>query len=215
MTTPTKDPVRGELVDAAIRLLATDGAEAMVLRRVASAAHVSTMCVYSRFGDKHGLMNAVYLGGFERLSRAMSDASVDPDPLRRLIDLAMALRGFALANPALYTLMFERMVGFDPAPELRAETVQQSFDSFEAAMAEAVEGDSIVMGSPVMAAYTFWTAAHGAVSMEMTRAAPGPLQDLLADTGEEVYKGVLQTTLRGMSTTSAGSGAVSPDIVGT
>ena len=145
----------------------------------------------------------------------MSDASVDPDPLRRLIDLGMALRGFALANPALYTLMFERMVGFDPAPELRAETVQQSFDSFEAAMAEAVEGDSIVMGSPVMAAYTFWTAAHGAVSMEMTRAAPGPLQDLLADTGEEVYRGVLQTTLRGMSTTSAGSGAVSPDIVGT
>ena len=39
----------------------------------------------------------------------------------------------------------------------------------------------------------------------MTRAAPGPLQDLLADTGEEVYRGLLQTTLRGMSTTSTGS----------
>ena len=108
-----------------------------------------------RFGDKHGLMNAVYLGGFESLSRLMSEASDDPDPLRRLIDLGMSYRRFAMANPALYTLMFERMVGFDPAPELRSETVRQSFASFEAAMTEAIEEGSIAMESPVMAAYTF------------------------------------------------------------
>ena len=74
MATPTREPdtVRAELIEAAIRLLADQGTEALVLRRVASAAHVSTMCVYSRFGDKVGLLNAVYAAGFENLNLAMS-----------------------------------------------------------------------------------------------------------------------------------------------
>ncbi len=209
MTTPTQklDPVRGELVDAAIRLLATDGAESLVLRRVAAAAHVSTMCVYSRFGDKFGLMNAVYACGFERLAEAMSGAAGAEDPMGRLIDLGVAYRRFALSNPSLYSLMFEKIGGFDPSPELRSTTPRRSLDPILDAMSEAVGQGAIGSESPGAAAYTFWSAAHGSVSLELTLEA-GPLQGWPFETAgdaDEIYRSMLETTLRGLAAVPPGT----------
>ncbi len=204
MTTPVQkqDPVRAELVDAAIRLLATDGAESLVLRRVASAAHVSTMCVYSRFGDKFGLMNAVYTGGFERLADDMSAAAIASDPMSRLIDLGLAYRRFALGNPSLYTLMFEKLPGFDPSPEVRSSTPARALDPILDAVTEAMAQGMIDAESPAAAAYAFWTAAHGSVSLELTLQASGPLHDWpfeAAGDGEAVYRSTMATTLRGLA----------------
>jgi len=194
-TNSESDPVREELVDAALRLLATDGAEALVLRRVASAARVSTMCVYSRFGDKLGLMRAVYAGGLDRLVTLMSASGSASDPTRRLIDIGLAYRRFALSNPALYTLMYERMVGFTPSPEQRAAVLDTTLSPITKAMAEAAELGVIENKGPETAAYTFWAAAHGAVSLELASQTPQPH-------AEQIYRGVLDNTLRGMRASS-------------
>ncbi len=211
MTTPTQrqDPIRGELVEAAIRLLATDGAESLVLRRVASAAHVSTMCVYSRFGDKFGLMNAVYAGGFERLAGSMSEASGASAPMSRLLDLGLAYRRFALANPSLYTLMFEKVAGFEPSPEVRSSMPAKVLDPILVAMREALAQGMIAAESAGAAAYTFWTAAHGSVSLELTLQAPDPVGAWpfeAAGDGDAVYRSMLETTLRGLALATPGNG---------
>jgi AcrR family transcriptional regulator len=199
MATPTQkpDPVRGQLIEAAIGLLATDGTESLALRRVASAAHVSTMCVYSRFGDKFGLMNAVYAGGFERLSDEMSAAAGATDPVQRLVDLGVAYRRFALSNPSLYSLMFEKVGGFDPSPDLRSTTPGRALGPILEAMTEAVAQAAIEAESPAAAAHTFWSAAHGSVSLEMTLATASPFG--AAGDSEEVYRSMLETTLRGLA----------------
>ena len=206
MATPTRerDTVRTELIEAAIRLLADQGTEALVLRRVASAAHVSTMCVYSRFGDKVGLLNSVYTAGFERLTLAMATVEHRPDPLRRIIELGLAYRRFAVANPALYSLMFERVVGFDPPPQLRSDVLESTFSMVFDAVTEAMEQEMIEAESPLVAAYTLWTAAHGAVSLELTHAARRPLSGWLIDSpdaGGDVFRQALATTLRGLAPT--------------
>jgi AcrR family transcriptional regulator len=204
MATPTRerDIVRAELIEAAIRLLADQGTEALVLRRVASAAHVSTMCVYSRFGDKVGLLNAVYAAGFERLALAMSTVEHSLDPLRRIVELGLAYRRFAVSNPALYSLMFERVIGFDPPPELRSAVLESTLSLVFAAVTQAMEQGTIDAESPLVAAYTLWTAAHGAVSLELTHAAQRPLAGWLIDSpdaGGEVFRQALETTLRGLA----------------
>jgi AcrR family transcriptional regulator len=203
-TRHSTDPVRADLIEAGIRLLADQGADALVMRRVAAAADVSTMCVYSRFGDKAGLLNAVYLAGFERLEAAMTAARTAPEPLTRVIDLALAYRSFALANPALYSLMFERMVGFDPPVEFRATALGATFSLVESAMSEAAERGIIEVPSPLTAAYLVWTTAHGAVSLELIHAGRSPLPGWFIDSreaGESVFRQVLETTLRGMAPT--------------
>src|SRR4051812_50122740 len=81
-----KSPARTEdvaarLVDEAGRILSSDGAAALSLRRLATATGTSTMAVYTRFGDKQGLLAAVYRAGFVRLGEAMTaavEAVADP-----------------------------------------------------------------------------------------------------------------------------------------
>ena len=204
MATPTResDTVRAELIEAAIHLLADQGTEALVLRRVASAAHVSTMCVYSRFGDKVGLLNAVYAAGFENLNLAMSAVQHFQDPLRRILELGLAYRRFAVANPALYALMFERVIGFDPPSEVRSDLLESTFSLVSDAVTVAMEQGTIDVESPKVAAYTLWTAAHGAVSLELTHAARRPLSGWLTDStdaGEDVFRQAIETTLRGLA----------------
>lgn len=147
-TSQLRDPVRADLVDAGIRLLAEQGAEALVVRRVAAAADVSTMCVYSRFGGKAGLINGIYLAGFVRLEETMSALDRGSDPLNRAMALALAYRSFALANPALYSLMFERGTGFDPSADLRKRAMGPTLSLLAKSMTEAADDGLIEPESP-------------------------------------------------------------------
>jgi AcrR family transcriptional regulator len=201
-TTQRKDPVRADLIDAGMRLLADQGASALVMRKVAASADVSTMCVYSRFGDKAGLLDAVYLAGFQRLEETMSAANTGADPVTRTINLALAYRRFALANPALFSLMFESTMGFDPPIKLRDEALGATFSLVVEAMTAAIARGAIEADSPLTAAYMVWTAAHGTVSLELVDASRSPMPEWFTDSpdgGESVLRSVLETTIRGMA----------------
>ena len=203
MATPTqrKDPVREDLVEAGIRLLAEQGTGALVMRRVAAAAGVSTMCVYSRFGDKAGLLDAVYQAGFDRLEKAMA-AVIGSGPLERAMNLALVYRSFAMANPALYSLMFERVVGFNPSTEVQTAALGAASSLMVETMGEAIETGMVDSDSPTTAAYILWTAVHGTVGLELARESHHPVPGWLIDVpedGEKMFREVIETTLRGMS----------------
>jgi AcrR family transcriptional regulator len=143
----------------------------------------------------------VYTGGFERLAREMSTAAGAAEPTERLVDLAVAYRRFARSNPSLYSLMFEKVPGFDASPELRSPILGQALGPILEAMTEAVAAGAIAAESPAAAAYTFWSAAHGSVSLEMTLG-DGPDEGWpFGESGdaEETYRSMLETTLRGLA----------------
>src|SRR3954471_8903343 len=110
------------LVDEAGRILSSEGAAALSLRRLATATGTSTMAVYTLFGDKPGLLAAMYREGFTRLGRALLETdALHDDPLTALAELGFTYRRTALANPHLYDLMFGRPVAaFEPDDDARA-----------------------------------------------------------------------------------------------
>src|SRR4051812_4412176 len=110
------DALATRLVDEAGRILATEGAAALTLRRLAAVSGTSTMAVYTLFGDKQGLLAAMHREGFVRLAAALEHAqSDDADPLAALATQGMAYRETALVNPHIYGLMFGAAVpGFHP-----------------------------------------------------------------------------------------------------
>ena len=67
---PGRD-TREALLAAAHDLLATEGAGALTVRRIAAAAGMSTMNVYSRFGGKDGVLDELFVDGFRRLAETM------------------------------------------------------------------------------------------------------------------------------------------------
>src|SRR3954466_10382011 len=92
------EDLAARLVDEAGRILSTDGAGALSLRRLATATGTTTMAVYTLFGAKQGLLAAMYREGFARLGRALHAAAGGADdPLTMLAELGMAYRQAALA----------------------------------------------------------------------------------------------------------------------
>ena len=110
--------LRDRVLSAAVAVLTTDGVAGLTARRVAHDAQTSTPAVYELFGDKGGLVRAIFFEGF-RMLRGHLEQTVRADDERTALQQTIAaLRTFMQDRPALAQVMFERpFADFDPRPE--------------------------------------------------------------------------------------------------
>ncbi len=161
--------MRSRLLDAALEVLQRDGATGLTVRNVTAAAGCSTTGIYTYFGGKHGLVEALYLDGFRSFDRAVSSL-LDAD---RLEEAGRAYRQWALANPTHYLVMFGRVVP-DFVPGARAmEEAARSFGALVGAVARAGAGKSADE-----IAYHVFATVHGYVMLELIGMGGRPSEDL-------------------------------------
>ncbi|HEX8131834.1 MAG TPA: TetR/AcrR family transcriptional regulator [Actinomycetes bacterium] len=198
---PERDELRERLVDAGLELLDRHGPAELTVRRIAEAAGTSTMGVYTKFGGRTGVLEAIYRRSFELLREALGAVPPDGDAIRHVLDLALAYRRFAIANPALYAFMFEQPVpDFGPSPSLRAEVLDATFGLLVAAVQRAAAQGALPDGDPVHTSVLVWCLAHGMVSLELTHAARSPQPGWLPDgpeAGERILLEGVRATLLG------------------
>lgn len=102
------EATRRLLLEAAERLLADGGPDALSIRRVSEAAGTSTRAVYSLFGGKDGLLRALYQAMFQDLRRRVLAVPETRDALADLVRVGIdGFRAQALAHPHLFRLAFE------------------------------------------------------------------------------------------------------------
>ncbi len=155
------------LLAAAAEILETEGPDGLSVRRIAAAAHVAPMGVYNHFESKFGIIEALFIQGFERLSEAMATVADIQDPYEALREAGRRYRALALAHPMVYQVMFLRAVpGFEPSIEA-LEIAARAFDSLVAAVQRAMAADVIAESSPAETAQLIWAAIHGWVSLEL------------------------------------------------
>lgn len=160
-------PRRHRLLTAAERLLHDAGPHALSLRRIAELAETSTQAVYTEFGGKHGLADALYLEGYRRLTEALEAVPPANDPLERIHALGMAYRDNALANPHLYALMTGRPVPeFEPPVESRRRA-RGSFRILVEAIDEARAAGALANVESRHLAHLLWAAGHGYVGLAL------------------------------------------------
>jgi AcrR family transcriptional regulator len=81
------------------------------VRRVADAIGTTTRAVYSGFGSKEGLLNALAQRCFDLLRDAITVLPETSDPARDLIDAAIKVfRPMAIEHPSMFALAFLRAV---------------------------------------------------------------------------------------------------------
>lgn len=168
------------LVDEAARLLGEHGPAGLSLRKVAAAAGVSTMPVYTLFGDKEGLLAAMHREGFRRLGAALDAVPRTADPLADLVALGLAYREAALSSPHLYGLMFGRAVPqFQPSAADR-EAADATYQPLVDGVARCQEAGVFHPGDPRRVALHLWAVAHGMVNLELNGQLPelGPVEEL-------------------------------------
>ncbi|WP_143965897.1 TetR/AcrR family transcriptional regulator [Gordonia zhaorongruii] len=177
--------IRTSLVAAGRRIVERDGASALTVRAVATEAGVAPMGVYNHFAGKDGLISAVATDGFAAFGDAI--AQTDADAVDRLRNSGMAYRRFALANPAMYGLMFDGHSAPDPLVAENAFSVITDIIRYGQVAGVIRSGDAQALASHT------WAAVHGAVSLEIT--APRPSD---ADPAE-IYDGLLDMVARGLA----------------
>lgn len=162
---------RTQLVEAAIRLLADGGAEALQARKLAAEIGASTMAVYTHFGGMAALVDAVAREGFRRLIANMATVGQSDDPVADLYRLALAYRRTAVEHPELFTLMFReagahgQAVG-DLLKESPDSEAAASFRGMVAAVSRTIEAGRL-KGDPLSVASQIWSAIHGYVTLEL------------------------------------------------
>mgnify|MGYP004501933509 CR=1 FL=1 len=98
--------VRTALVAAAERQLAASPEGDIATRAVCEEVGVTQPVLYRLFGDKRGLLDAVADAGFERYARRKRKLEVTGDPVADLHAGWDDHMAFAMAEPAVYQLMF-------------------------------------------------------------------------------------------------------------
>jgi AcrR family transcriptional regulator len=100
------------IATAARRLLDQDGAEAVTMRRVASAVGITPMAIYRHYADRSALLTELADAGFRELAARLTKARVSGSIAERLVRLSEIYLDHALENPRLFELMFlERRAG--------------------------------------------------------------------------------------------------------
>jgi AcrR family transcriptional regulator len=161
------EALRLRLLDRAGELLSAEGPKALSLRKLAGDAGTSTTAVYSLFGSKPDLVNALYVEGFQRFGERIQAVPRTDDPVEDFVRLGLAYRDSALADPHLYSIMFTKAVpGFEPGEEA-ARLARRTLAPLADTVRAAIESGRFVDVSPDTIAISAWGIVHGLVSLEL------------------------------------------------
>ncbi|MEO3802023.1 TetR-like C-terminal domain-containing protein [Nonomuraea sp. B1E8] len=118
-----------------------------------------TKAVYNLFGDKAGLLRAMFLEGFDRLA--------DGAPEADLTALGLAYRTSALDNPHLYQLMFGRPIAEFQPDQAALDQIQGTFDTLVRAVTRCVDAGRFAPADPHDIAVHLNALVHGLAGLEL------------------------------------------------
>lgn len=168
---------REQLIEAGIRLLESDGPQALQARKVAAEIGASTMAVYTYFGGMAGLVDAIAGEAFARFAQALTEVPETDDPVADFFAMGGAYRRFALANPQRYQLIFGISSPEAIARDRTDVTVTgsgrdrtkraESFEALLKAVRRMIATGRIRDDGELAIAGRLWSLIHGAVMLEM------------------------------------------------
>jgi AcrR family transcriptional regulator len=159
--------LRDRLLDVTSRTISAHGEATVTVRAVATAAGTSPSAVYALFGSRDDLVAAVSAEGFRRFAQHLGAVPRTDDPAADLAALGVAYRGFALADPHFYAVMFARGVrpGADRPRAVEEATFLVLRDAVARLLPDAASTDDVALG--------LWGLVHGLVSLELAGLVPG------------------------------------------
>jgi len=182
---------RERLCEAAERLFAERGPDAVTMRQLASELGVSPMTPYRYFQDKDDILAAVRTNGFNRFADALEAARAKGESARaKGAAVGEAYVNFAFAHPHTYKLMFDLNKPHEgDYPELveagrRARATMTGYVKDQSA-------EGLIHGEPEKIGLMFWAATHGAVVLELAgKLPPGAARQLHHDLSATLAKGL-------------------------
>ncbi len=199
MASPLSTPQsRESMLAAAVVVLRRDGAAGLRVRAVAEQAGCSTTGVYTHFGSKNGLVEALFIDGFERFDAALAEVSGSTTPLNHLRAVSLQYRRWATQHPTYYMVMFGGAIPeFRPSEAAQLRSLQ-SFAELTRWVHEAMTSGELRGEDPEWVAYHLWATIHGYVMLELASMNPTP------EPSEKIYSMGLDRVINGLGASTPG-----------
>ena len=160
------ETLRQRLLDAATDLVADKG-DTFALRPLAESLDTSTTAIYSLFGSRDALLEAVAHQAAASFADALN-AVRDEDPLTWILGLAMGYRRWAQDSPARFNIVSGARVDTEELRAARALSLVPLGEAVRLAMAAG-----LVSGEVDDICTTWYAGVHGFILLEISGALRG------------------------------------------
>jgi len=164
--------VRRLVLDAAIAIIESDGADSVSMREVARRAGVSHQAPYHYFGDRSGIFAAISEEGFSGLAHAFRDVHETEMPAAKVGFIAYL--NFARKHVGHFRVMFRNDICGVMTHELTALAADSAFDELRL-MVSRTTGPEIDPNKAFTFAAMLWSLSHGLATLVID----GPLPNKL------------------------------------
>lgn len=138
------------IAEAALEILLAEGAQAVTMRRVATAAGVTPMATYRHYPNRESLLRTVVDDTYAELAKDWGKQSASLDFERRLDGLTDDFLDFALGKPNLYAyLITERREGGLRFPEDFREGRSPAFAPVHEAVEQGMREGALCSDDPL------------------------------------------------------------------
>lgn len=166
--TARRQDTRAEIVDTAWAMVRDDGLAGLSMRDLGKRVGMKAQSLYSYFGSKHEIYDAMFLQGYEELVAwmdAATDQSSHADPVATTRRAIHAFVEFCTSDPVRYQLLFQRTVpGFEPSPESWAVAVE---------LYDQMRRQVVSVGVHDQATFDLWTAVMTGLTDQQISNDPG------------------------------------------
>ncbi len=156
------------LLDAAERIVESDGLGALTVRGVALAVGTTTRAVYTVFGSKESLVVALGARGFDLLRTQIVALPRTNDPAADLVEAGVTVfRRFAIEHPSLFSIAIQRTLPEPGLAEGFLDAARAALAELEALIARLEAAD--LLGGRVVhdVACEFHSLCEGLAAMEL------------------------------------------------
>lgn len=173
-----RQEIRGKILDAARELFASDGYEAVTMRRIAEKIEYSPTAIYFHFKDKEALLRELCDTDFGALAAHFQTIALIADPVERLRQIGLAYIEFGLEHPNQYRFMFMTPRPPLPPDSSALEKGNPEQDAYAFLRATVQQGISEGRFRPELqdadlVSQVVWEATHGVISLPICKCNDG------------------------------------------
>lgn len=164
VSSQNSEEAKANILAAASELFLEGGVKSLSVRAIAARAGISTIGIYSHFQGKQGILDALYIEGFELVTESMTVADGSLSARDTIMQASAQYLDMAEDHTAHYRLIFgERDASFVPSPE--AEIVGATAFTTMARHVAALLPSTASRKQKQDAAVQTWAVLHGYVSL--------------------------------------------------
>ena len=167
-----REEIREKILDAARELFASEGYEAVTMRRIADRVEYSATAIYFHFRDKDALLKELCETDFRTLAQQFTKMDRIADPLEKLKATGMAYVQFGLDHPNHYRLMFMTPhPPIDPDQTDKGNPEEDAYAFLKAIVTEAIDKKLFKAGydDVELVSQTMWAGVHGVISLQIAK----------------------------------------------